>query len=131
MNTYTGLKNDMGQSVALKSVHLDGRLDGLLLSMRIRQRYFNDSDETIEASYTFGWKSFDQACQEDFEQNLISEETALLYCSKRGPTSRGIDNIKKKRGEVTSNVASLGMRKDAPAPGTPAAAPPPLTLKLK
>jgi Ca-activated chloride channel homolog len=59
MNTYTGLKNDMGQSVALKSVHLDGRLDGLLLSMKIRQSYFNDSDETIEASYTFpaGWGS--------------------------------------------------------------------------
>ena len=59
MNTYTGLKNDMGQSVALKSVHLDGRLDGLLLSMKIRQSYFNDSEEAIEASYTFpaGWGS--------------------------------------------------------------------------
>ena len=86
--------------------------------------------EIIEASYTFGWKSFDQACIEAFEQNQITEESALLYCSKRGPTSRGIDNVKKKRGEVTTNVAGLNMKKDAPAHGAPAA-PPPLTLKLK
>ena len=109
----------MGNSVRTKESILQGESEG--------KTFY----EIIEASYTFGWKSFDQACQEAFEQNLITEETALLYCSKRGPTSRGIDNIKKKRGEVTSNVASLGMRKDALAPGTPAPAPPPLTLKLK
>ncbi len=59
MNTHTGLKNDLGQNVALKSVHLDGRVDGLLMSMKIRQSYLNDSAETIEASYTFpaGWGS--------------------------------------------------------------------------
>lgn len=59
MNTHTGLKNDLGQNVALKSVHLDGRVDGLLMSMKIRQSYLNDSVETIEASYTFpaGWGS--------------------------------------------------------------------------
>jgi len=109
----------MGNSVRTRESILQGESEG--------KTFY----EIIEASYTFGWKSFDQACQEAFEQNLVTEETALLYCSKRGPTSRGIDNIKKKRGEVTSNVASLGMKKDGPAPGTPAAAPPPLTLKLK
>ncbi|NDB78169.1 MAG: twitching motility protein, partial [Verrucomicrobia bacterium] len=109
----------MGNSVRTKESILQGESEG--------KTFY----EIIEASYTFGWKSFDQACMEAFEQNLITEESALLYCSKRGPTSRGIDNIKKKRGEVTSNVTSLGMKKDAPAPGTPVTAPPPLTLKLK
>lgn len=57
MKTNAGLENEYGQSVALKSVHLDGRIEGLLLTMKVRQSYFNDSDETIEASYTFpaGW----------------------------------------------------------------------------
>lgn len=32
---------------------MHGRLEGLMLSMTTRQRYFNDSDETIEATYTF------------------------------------------------------------------------------
>ena len=66
--------------------------------------------EIIESSYTFGWRTFDQACIEAFEKGIITEENALLYCSKRGVVSRGIDNIKKERGEITSNVGSLKMR---------------------
>ena len=58
--------------------------------------------DIIEASYTFGWRNFDQSCLEAYEDGLITEETALLYCSKRGPVQRGIDNIKKERGETTT-----------------------------
>src|SRR6516164_2483371 len=39
--------------------------------------------EIIEASYPFGWRTFDQACLDAFEAGLITEETALLYCTKR------------------------------------------------
>jgi len=46
-----------------------------------------------------------------YEQELISEESALLYCSKRGPVTRGIDNIKKKRGEATTTLTQLQMKK--------------------
>jgi len=66
--------------------------------------------EIIEASYTFGWRHFDQACLEAYEQGLITEENALLYCTKRSVVSRGIDNMKKGRGEITSDVGSLRMR---------------------
>ena len=57
MKTKSGLENEYGQSVSLKSIHLEGKLEGLLLTMLVKQRYLNDSDETIEASYTFpaGW----------------------------------------------------------------------------
>ena len=57
MKTTSGLENKYGQSVALKSVALNGRLEGLLLTMKISQTYLNDSNENIEASYTFpaGW----------------------------------------------------------------------------
>jgi Ca-activated chloride channel family protein len=57
MKTKTGLENEYGQNVSLKSVHLEGKLEGLLLTMLVKQRYLNDSEETIEASYTFpaGW----------------------------------------------------------------------------
>jgi twitching motility protein PilT len=66
--------------------------------------------EIIEASYTYGWRNFDQACIEAFENGLISEDTALLYCTKRSVVSRMIDNAKKSRGEVTSDVGSLRMK---------------------
>jgi twitching motility protein PilT len=66
--------------------------------------------EIIEASYTFGWRHFDHACLEAYEQGLISEENASFFCTKRSVVSRGIDNLKKTRGEVTTDVGSLRMR---------------------
>ena len=89
--------------------------------------------EIIEAANSFGWKTFDLACMDAYEHGLITEETALAYCSKRGPTSRGIDNIKKKRGQATSTLTGLTMKKleeEEPKAAAGAPAPGP-TLKLK
>jgi twitching motility protein PilT len=68
--------------------------------------------EIIQASATFGWKNFDMACLEAYEGGVITEETAQLYCTKKGPVTRGIDNIKKTRGEVTTTLSALQMKKD-------------------
>jgi twitching motility protein PilT len=87
--------------------------------------------EIIEANYTFGWRTFDQAVLDAYDQNLITEETALLYCSKRGPVTRGIDNIKKKRGEQTTSLSNLQMKKDGEAAAKKDLPPLPATLKLK
>jgi twitching motility protein PilT len=84
--------------------------------------------EIIEASYTFGWRTFDQACLDAYDQGLITEETALLYCTKKGPVTRGIDNIKKRRGESTTDVTQLAMRKEEVKKDLP---PIPAVLKLK
>jgi twitching motility protein PilT len=85
--------------------------------------------EIIEANYTFGWRSFDQAVLDAFEQGIITEETAVLYCTKKGPVTRGIDNIKKKRGELTTDLLGLQMKRDENARKEPP--PIPATLKLK
>lgn len=66
--------------------------------------------EIITSSETFGWKTFDSACLEAYEENIINEETALLFASKRGWVARGIDNIKKKRGEDVSAFSELKMK---------------------
>jgi twitching motility protein PilT len=66
--------------------------------------------EITEASYIYGWRTFDNACLEAFDQGTISEETALLYCTKRNVVSRGIDNIKKQRGELAATAGSLRMK---------------------
>src|SRR5471030_3334134 len=47
--------------------------------------------EIIEASATFGWRTFDMACVEAYKNEIITEETALLYCSKRGIVQQRID----------------------------------------
>ena len=61
---------------------------------------------------------------EAFEAGIITEETALLYCSKRSTISRGIDNLKKSRGEMTTTMGSLRMK------SSPSEAAPPV-LKIK
>lgn len=66
--------------------------------------------EIIEASQPFGWRTFDFSALEAFEAATISEENALLYCTKRGPVTRGIDNIKKGRGESTTDISTLRMK---------------------
>ena len=87
--------------------------------------------EIIEMNYPFGWRNFDQACLDAYDQGLITEETALLYCTKRGPVTRGIDIIKKRRGETTSDVSNLHMRRMEEAAKTPSLPSLPGTFKLK
>ena len=85
--------------------------------------------EIIEASYPFGWRTFDNACLDAYDQGLITEETAMLYCTKRSVVSRGIDNLKKSRGEMIHSAGMLRMKPGA-APKTATAEPPPV-LKIK
>ena len=54
----------------------------------------------------------------------------MLYCTKRSVVARGIDNVKKQRGDATSDVSSLRMKTVQEA--KKGAVPPlPTTLKLK
>jgi twitching motility protein PilT len=97
-------------------------------SIRLGESEGKSFYEIIEASQPFGWRTFDFSAMEGYEQGKITEETAMLYCTKRGPVTRGIDLIKKTRGESTSNMSSLRMKnvQDKNKPAEPA-----VTLKLK
>jgi twitching motility protein PilT len=112
----------MGNNIRTQDTIIQGESEG--------KTYY----EIIEASSTFGWRTFDQACIDAFEENLITEESALLYCSKRGNTSRGLDNIKKKRGEVSGPQERLAMQENTrmerkPRSGGQSGPPPSLKLK--
>jgi hypothetical protein len=85
--------------------------------------------EIIEASYPFGWRTFDNACLEAYELGLISEESALLFCTKRSVVSRGIDMIKKGRGEMSHNN-SLRMKAGAASAAASQKSEPPPVLKV-
>ncbi|MGB9602757.1 MAG: twitching motility protein, partial [Limisphaerales bacterium] len=73
---------------------------------------------------------FNHSALEAWEQGIITEEVALQYCSKRGPLSRAIDNVKKARGEPTTSIIDLQLKKsdETKRPSSP---PIPPTLKLK
>jgi len=108
----------MGNNLRTKETVLQGESEG--------KSFY----EIIEASHTFGWRTFDEACLAAFENGLITEDTAMLYCTKRGVISRGVDRIKKARGETTTPITELKMKTEAR--GTGKGGPPlPITLKLK
>ncbi|HEX4341814.1 MAG TPA: PilT/PilU family type 4a pilus ATPase [Verrucomicrobiae bacterium] len=94
-------------------------------SIRLGETEGKSFYEIIEASQPFGWRTFDQACLDAYEAGIISEDSALIYCTKRGFVSRGIDNLRKSRGEITTNISSLRMKTHAQRSTTPTA-----TLKI-
>src|SRR6476620_11442174 len=65
--------------------------------------------EIIEAAATFGWRTFDMAVLELYDNGMVTEDTAILYCTNKGVVTRGIDKIKKSRGESTSNLSGLAL----------------------
>ena len=56
-------------------------------------RRFSD---IIEAGSTLGWHSFEQSLAKAFEDDLITDETALLFSVNKQLMHQRIDSIKKK-----------------------------------
>src|SRR5258706_3765964 len=80
-------------------------------------------NDIIEAANTSGWHSFEQSLTKAFENDLITEETALLYCVNRNQMRQRIDAIKKIQKEGTQHI-TLKM-KVVEAPPEPTPPPPP------
>src|SRR3989441_3632349 len=52
-------------------------------------------------------QTFDPALLPSYEQGIITEETAVAYSTRKSIVQRGIDQIKQKRGQKTSDVEGL------------------------
>ncbi|MGA3170526.1 MAG: PilT/PilU family type 4a pilus ATPase [Chthoniobacteraceae bacterium] len=87
------------------------------------QRTFYD---IIESSATFGWHTFDQSIARGYEAELLTEETANLYATRKGTVTRAIDNSKKRRGLGMESTA--GLRLDPVLPLEPDSQPRALNL---
>jgi len=93
------------------SQRLVSRIDGgrLLVSeimgnsMRTREVLLYGEDdnrsfqEIIESGNASGWHSFDQSLVKAFDANLITEETAMLFCTHKNKMRRDVDVVKKMR----------------------------------
>ena len=85
----------LGTNLRVKDLILHGESEG---------KSFYD---IMEKSNAFGMITFDQHIVGLYEQGLITQETALGYCSHRGIVGRGIDSIKSARGEATTDIEKL------------------------
>jgi twitching motility protein PilT len=54
-------------------------------------------------------QTFDQCILRHFQEGLVTEETALAYASHKSVARRGIDDLKKKQGVMTSDITDLSI----------------------
>jgi len=93
-------------------------MEVLCTSLRVKDLILNGEDEEktfykiIQAGSTRDMRTFDQHILELYASELITEESAMRYCSFRNEIARGLDNIKSSRGEATSNLSGLAMEEE-------------------
>lgn len=97
-------------------------MEVLCTSLRVKDLILNGEDEektfysVIQQGSAVNMRTFDQHILELYESELITEKTALRYCSYRNEISRGLDTIKASRGEATSSLSGLAMEEDEQSP---------------
>ncbi len=63
--------------------------------------------EIIEAGGTMGWHSFDQSLLEAYKSDVITDETALIFCAHKNKMRRDIDMVKKLRHHTFDEPSGL------------------------
>src|SRR5260370_38460922 len=66
--------------------------------------------EIIEAGSTLGWHSFDQSLLKFYETDLISEDTALIFCAHKHKMRKDIDLLNKLGGGTFEEPSGLRMQ---------------------
>jgi twitching motility protein PilT len=87
----------MGTNLRVKDAVLNGESEG--------KTFY----EIIEAGEAFGMQTFDQNIIKLFQEGVIAEDTALAYASRKSVARRGIDDSKKMRGILTSDIEELAL----------------------
>ena len=93
-------------------------MEVLCTSLRVKDLILNGEDEEktfykiIQQGSAIDMRTFDQHILELYESELITEETAIRYCSYRNEVSRGLDIIKSSRGESTTTLTGLAMEEE-------------------
>src|SRR5690349_8679743 len=63
--------------------------------------------EIQEVGEPFGMMTFDQSLLHSYEAGIITEDTAVNYSTRKAVVQRGIDTLKQRRGEKTTDVEGL------------------------
>jgi twitching motility protein PilT len=87
----------MGHNLRVKDTILQGESEG--------KTFY----EIIQQGTAFGMTTFDDYIVGLYEKGLITEETAMAYGSRVAVVGRGIDSVKSKRGEATTDIEGLSV----------------------
>jgi twitching motility protein PilT len=73
--------------------------------------------EIIEAGTTLGWHTFDQSLLKAREADLVTDETAIMYCTNKSTMRQELDLLAKRGGTRRAETAS-GLKLGRPKPVT-------------
>ncbi|MDH3393536.1 MAG: PilT/PilU family type 4a pilus ATPase [Desulfobulbaceae bacterium] len=99
-----------GRVAALEIMGMNLRVKDLIANGESEDKTFYN---VIEDGTAHGMMTFDQHILQLFEEGLITEETAMGYCSRKSAVGRGLDRIKAARGESTTGITGLAMDQKA------------------
>jgi len=97
-----------GRIAAFEAVSTSLRVKDVIIHGESEGKTFHD---IITQGKAFGMMTFDDCILDLFEKELITESTAIAYCTNRAVVNRGIDAIKKIRGEQTTVLGTLEVDK--------------------
>ena len=93
-----------GRIAAFEILKTNLRVKDVILHGESEGKTFYD---IMEAGKPFGMTTFDDYIVRLYELGVITQETALGYCSRKGVVGRGIDSVKSARGEATTDIEKL------------------------
>lgn len=97
-----------GRIAAFEAVSTSLRVKDVIIHGESEGKTFHD---IITQGKAFGMMTFDDCILDLFDKELITENTAIAYCTNRAIVNRGIDAIKKVRGEQTTVLGTLEVDK--------------------
>ena len=98
-----------GRVAAMEILRTSLRVKDLILNGETEEKTFY---HIINEGSALEMRTFDQHILELYGRGLVTEKTAITYCSQRAEMNRGLDRVKAERGEATTNLTDLSMEQD-------------------
>ncbi|MBU1565108.1 MAG: PilT/PilU family type 4a pilus ATPase [Proteobacteria bacterium] len=98
-----------GRVAAIEILRTSLRVKDLILNGETEDKTFYS---IIEKGSALDMRTFDQHILELYSRGIITEKSAITYCSQRAEMNRGLDRLKAERGESTTNLKDLVMEED-------------------
>jgi twitching motility protein PilT len=98
-----------GRVAAIEILRTSLRVKDLILNGETEDKTFY---HIINEGSALQMRTFDQHILELYSRGIITEKSAMTYCSQRAEMNRGLDRLKAERGEATTNLTDLSMEEE-------------------
>jgi twitching motility protein PilT len=95
-----------GRAALLEIMNNNMRVKDTILNGESEDKTFYD---LVREGSSYGMWTFDQHIVKLYAQGMITEQTAKGYATRKAVVARGIDNVKAKKGEKTTDIEDLSM----------------------